>query len=235
MNAIPDYQIFQFSLWRTIAVARTEAGYAIFETPDRFWRERMAEAVLRIVGVGLILAGYIQWFLPDTMLQGNPMLARMVLSGLFMGTGIALYFFASRGFRKEVHFEVLNRQISMGRLNSKDRCLISRQIPMDRIESLFIGRASTDAPMATLNIRLTGLSRAQCIMRGGQSEIEELHRQLSRDIQIAMTIPAEITGPRGRIRPTMLRKTEQARPVSAFRAESCAKSALAFGGGVANI
>lgn len=213
MNAMRDYDILRNTLWRTISVSKTQRGYAVYETPDRFWRERLAEAVLRIVGVSLILVGYIQWFLPDTVLSGNPVLERMALSGLFMGTGITLYLFASRGFRKEVHFEVVARQISIGRLNTKDRCLISRQIPMDRIESLFVVRAGPDHPLATLNVRMKGFPRTYCVMRGAQSEIEELHRQLCRDIKLTLSIP-EPSSSKPRIRPTM----SPGRPVAVFRA-----------------
>lgn len=217
MNALNDYEILKNALWRTISTARTELGYAVFEARDRFWRERLAEAVLRVAGVALILVGYFQWFLPDTVLHGNPVLARMALSAAFMGTGICLYLFASRGFRKEVHFEAGERQLSIGRLNSKDRCLISRQIPLDRIESLIVNRANAQQPLATLNVRLKGFPRSFCIMRGAQSEIEELHRQLCRDVQLALMIPEPGTV-RSRIRPVMHPKTASPKPVPVFRA-----------------
>ncbi len=189
MNAMPDYEILRKASWRTISTAPTAQGYAVFEAADRFWRERMAEAVLRVTGICLILAGYVQWFLPGLIDTGHAVVTGAVLAALFIGTGIALYLFAARGFRRELHFEIAERRLSFGRLNTKDRCMISRQIPLDCIETMIVSRPDADHPLAGLMIRPKGAFQSFCVMRGARSEIEELHRQLCRDIQIANSVP----------------------------------------------
>ncbi len=222
MTAISEHPIFRTALWRTISAIETGQGYSVYEAPDRFWRERMAEAVLRVAGVSLIFASSAPWFVPDAMLRGDPVLARTALAVVFTLTGIALYFFASRGFRKEVRFDADARQIGLCRLNANDRCLVSRQVPLDRIESLIVARATAGRPLAALNLRQKGSPHSICIMRGAQSEIGELHRQLCRDIQVALTLSAPLPRASG-----TGQVAAAVRRVSALRAESPVRRGMA--------
>lgn len=221
MNAMPDYEILRNTTWRTISAAPTGQGYAVYEAADRFWRERMAEKVLRLVGIGLVLAGYVQWFFPGLVTAGDAVVTGAVLAALFISTGVGLYLFAARGFRRELHFEVPERRLSFGRLNTRDRCLISRQIPLESIETMIVSRPDPEHPLAGLMVRPKGSSRSYCVMRGARSEIEELHRQLCRDIHIAVSVPDQPVY----VHPRFSRRLRRRRPGRSFSVGAAASSA----------
>jgi hypothetical protein len=215
MNAATATTDFTTETWGSLHVTATDAGYAVYEAEARFWRERLAESALRLTGMFLILAGYVQWFLPDAMMQGDPMLAHVALSVAFMGTGMGLYFFASRGFRKELHFDMFGKTLGLARLNGKNRSMVNHLIDMDRIESLCVSRAATPMAMASLILRVKGFPRTHCVMRGTPAEIEKLHRQLSRDIRIALTVAdpvAKSRAPQSAWRPVTVRRVTPSRP-----------------------
>jgi len=150
---------------------------------------------LRIVGVCLILAGYVQWFLPDLLIHGHSVVARLALTAAFMGTGLVLYLFASRGFRKEVHFDTHAKRIRMARVNASDHSMISHDFAMADIESLFVNRSAEQPKLASLDMRLKGSARKFSLMRGAPAEIENLHSQLSRDIKIALMLSQKAARP----------------------------------------
>ncbi len=162
------------------------SGYSVYEAEDRFWTERMAEAVLRIAGVLLILFGYVQWFIPASFLQGDPVLARMALSVLFMGTGVGLYLFASRGFRKVLHVDLANRSLGIARVNARHRSLLRRDMPMADIESIFVKRAEDRHELARLDVRSKSAPWTSTVLKGAQEELDDLHRLICQDVRTAL-------------------------------------------------
>ncbi len=175
------------SSWRSVTHQGEAAGYSVFESEDRFWRERAAEGVLRIVGVLAILAGYVQWFLPAELLDGDPIMARMGLSALFMGVGFALYIFASRGFRMMLNVDLTRRRIGWARLNARNLSPVRRTYPMDRVEGFFVQRGgSGPQAMASLRLRLKGGFGPVVLLHGEAAEIEALHRQIVEDMHTAL-------------------------------------------------
>ena len=172
--------------WKTITVLTHASGYSVYEAEERFWRERFAEGALRIAGVLLILAGYVQWFIPAEALQGNPVAARMALSVLFIGTGVGIYIFASRGFRKVLHVDLSNRSVGHARVNTKNRSLVRRDLPMGDIESVFVKRAEERHGLATLNLRTKKAPWISTVLRGAQEELEDLHQVICQDVRVAL-------------------------------------------------
>ncbi len=186
MSKVPLKTNTRPSSWTTISVRTSGDGYSVYEAEERFWRERIAENVLRLSGVFLILAGYLQWFIPSNAYQGDAVLAKMALSVLFMGTGIALYLFASRGFRKVLRVDLDNRRIAMARVNTKNRSLVKRHMPMAEVESLFVKRAGDRHELATLTLRPKGSGECHAVLKGAQDELEELHGMLCADVHKAL-------------------------------------------------
>lgn len=170
----------------SFTASQDDEGYTIVEHEDRFRRERNAEGVLRIVGVLAILAGIAQWFLPGYLPGGETVFARSVLTAAFIGTGLALYVFASRGFRRALRIDVAKRGIGIARLNASGRWLVRREVPMARIESIVVRRPTPKVPQADLCARIKGRSENLTLMRGEPDEIEALHRRLCLDIRLTL-------------------------------------------------
>ena len=161
-------------------------GYELRECGKGFAYERLAEHALRISGALVILAGYAQWFVPETFLRGDPIIARTFLTILFMGTGLAIYLFGSRGFRQMVRLDLKSRELVIARLNSKNRTLIARRLPLRDIESLVIKRPRMHCLQAVLELRLKGVARPRPLLGGNLQDLELIHLRLCRDIRAAL-------------------------------------------------
>ncbi len=188
----------------SITLREAANGYTVRESAGRFWRERLAENVLRLAGVFILLAGILQWFLPAAMLT-EAVLVRTVLAGVFMATGLGVYLFASRGFRHAFSVDLGRRRISHGRLNSRDRSLVARHVPLDRVESIFVQRGKGDGP-AELRMRVKGAVTDHCLLRGARAEMEAMHFRICEDARLTRHL-----GPK-RVRPMKTRGAATARP-----------------------
>ena len=155
-------------------------GYIIREPSARFNNERIAEHVLRLAGSGSILFGYFHWFLPDLVHLGEGMQIRWLLTLAFVGTGLALYIFGARGFRKEVFIDTFQRRITVANVNSRQAGIIRFSFPMSDIESLFVRRGEGTA---ALMMRVKGKDRPHILLRGDSNALDSLHRKFCRDIR----------------------------------------------------
>lgn len=81
--------------WRTLRAVDTSAGYVVCETVSHAKGERLTHAVLRPVGITLILAGFAQWFLPGTLATDGSMRMGLVMMACLVGAGVSAYFLAS--------------------------------------------------------------------------------------------------------------------------------------------
>ncbi len=188
----------------SVVLRETPDGYTARESADRFWRERLAENALRLAGVFILLAGILQWFLPAAMLT-EALLVRTGLAAVFMATGLGVYLFASRGFRHAFSVDIGRRLISHGRLNSKDRCLVARHVPLDEVESVFVQRGTGDGP-SELRLRVKGARADWCLLRGARAEIEAMHSRICEDVRLSRHC-----GPK-RVRSMKTRAIATARP-----------------------
>lgn len=177
--------------WSSLSYQTDDTGYIVYESKARFGRERLTEGVLRIVGALLILGGYVQWFIPEALLAGDPILTRTFLSLAFMAVGWAMYIFASRGFRRMLRFDTKSRVLELARLDSKDRLKGREFIGLARIDSMFIRRGEGCQTHSALFIREKGTRRVLVGLRGRLDELEMLHDALCRDVRMAREIAAK--------------------------------------------
>lgn len=171
---------------RALSVAESTVGYTVTEADQRFLQERVAENILRLFGAFLLMASYMQWFQPDAFLPDVPLPLPLLTTAMCVATGVALYFFASRGFRRMLAVDMGARRLSVARVNSKGRSVIRHTVPMQQIESLFIQRGSAGKPQATLNIRVKGAPGAIALLSGEQDQLEALHSRLCDDMRTAL-------------------------------------------------
>lgn len=170
---------------KTLELNATADRYVATEARNRFRAERFAEDVLRVVGALAIIVGYFHWFIPD--LLGTPefpVSLRMVLTVVFVGTGLGLYVFAARGSQRMIHIDLGARRIFVGRLNRKNRSMFQQRFEFDEIESYFILR-SQFGDQASLGIRIRGRRAPVMGLTGSKAELEELHGTISDIVRLA--------------------------------------------------
>ena len=135
---------------------------------------------MRLVGIFSILLGIAQWFLPNTA-TADLLHGRWILLLLFIGTGVALYFFAHRGFRRELLVDLSKRSVAMARVNSSGRSLVRQIFKMDDVESVFVQRSS-DRDINVLCFRMRGRNLPIAVAQGTRGDVESLHKWLCRVI-----------------------------------------------------
>jgi len=225
----PEIDLSNMANWRSLTTSKKAAGYSVAEAQSRFPRERFAENALRLGGVFLMLAGYVQWFLHGGVLPKTPvqmplqMSVQMpvLLTVLFVGSGLAAYLMARRGFRRALQIEIGKRQIVVARVNSKGRSMIRRSIPMNDVESFYVRRDDKGLAQTTLNVRLKDQSHGVALLAGKQEELQALHTRLCADVHTALgCVPRRVTSRSpGRASKLMRQSVRPSRPNMAIPAE----------------
>ncbi len=169
----------------TLEVSQTPQDFVAREATARFKAERLAEDALRVVGVIAIIAGYLQWFLPEHFGGiGQTVTIRTMLTVAFVGSGLGLFLFATRGFQRWVSLDLAERRVAVGRLNRKNRTITRRKFRFQDIESLVVQR-NRDTRNAALCMRVKGRPAPLICLTGSTEELEALHRDISEIIQHA--------------------------------------------------
>ncbi|MDJ0826463.1 MAG: hypothetical protein QNJ16_13245 [Rhodobacter sp.] len=203
MTDVPIANLGELVQCRSIAAFETQEGYTVAEAEDRFFKKRIAEAVFRALGLTLIVVGSFQWLLPEALLPDVVLVYRAVFTAVTTGFGFLLYFLGVRGFHKALCVDTDGRRISLARLNARGRSMVQREMPMRKIESLFVDRRAGDRSTSDLRVRLAGRPGSVSLMSGASPEIELLHRRLCLDIRLTLATapvqPARVKRPAGRV------------------------------------
>ena len=162
---------------------KTSWGYIVREKADRFDHETVLEASCRFLGFVLVLCAYAQWFLPGLMFNGDAVAMKGALSFFLCGTGVAVYWFASRGLRGELEVDQTRRELRLVSLNSRGHKRLRARICMRDIESAFLRRTKeADAP-AFLMVRLRRGGAPIKLATGLEDELMELQQRLKTDVK----------------------------------------------------
>ena len=171
--------------WRSLELDESEHAFQAREATVRFQALRLVERVLRAFGALGIVAGYLQWFAPASLgLMELTLSMRMLLTVAFVGTGFAFYLYAVRGSQRMIRLDRAARRVSVGRINSKNRSILTRHHGFDDIESFFVQRRRGQ-DQAALCFRPRGSTAAVVVLTGSSVELEALHAKISEGIQMS--------------------------------------------------
>ncbi|NRB01150.1 MAG: hypothetical protein HRU32_15295 [Rhodobacteraceae bacterium] len=164
----------------TLSVSETFWGYIVYETAERFDRESVAEGVLRFLGLILILSAYGQWLIPGSILTDDVIVMKLAISVIFVVFGIALYWFANRGFRTEWQIDASRREIRMATRNGRGNSKLVSRIPMSDVESAFVKRGQTQSHMF---FRLRGVPDPMHVLSGSEADLRDFYERLRHDMR----------------------------------------------------
>jgi len=173
---------------KTLEIQESVSGYTIYEAQPQLMRSKTTECAMRFVGLALILAGYVHWFLPGLPLYAASLPMALMTMACTVGAGVSLYFFASRGFRRVVHIDMGARAVTLARINFRERSAICRKIGFDDLQSLFVKRAARGQSPAQLNIRVRGTGQGFSVLHGDRGELEALHSRICRDVRASIDV-----------------------------------------------
>ncbi len=188
--------------WNSVSFMTTKSGLTAREQSDRFNFEAMTELVLRLAG-GLMVAGStLLWLILPMHASTEQILSHSALSTLFAATGLFVYAYGTRGFRRQMSLDAIKGTLSLTKINMNEKGRVARDIDLDAIESLFLRRPAVRSAPASLYIRVHESEDPLLALTGNTEELEVIHQDLCEIIQASDTPSPTPRRPRAKKRLT---------------------------------
>lgn len=176
MNALSE------DFWGTIdAKAAAEGGLFVRETHWGFIArqdldvfDRVMEAALKVVGLGLVPVGAGLMFVHGSQGVFGLIFADVGLPIAFILIGLALFLHASRGFRKEIQVDALNREVRLGVANAGGSFRCRRSFQARDIDSAFLLRSRQTGRPSVLNLRLRKTPRPIVLLEAPEKALQPI-------------------------------------------------------------
>lgn len=167
-----------------IIVHETHWGMIIRDTDAGNRLDHLAEGLLKILAVAVLFASVLPRVLAGDGLGGTVVTTQMSLSAAFLATGIGIYVYAGRGFRREVHLDGIQREVRFATRNSRNISTIRRQIPMMHVQSCFLKRTKSKKAAAQLLLRLISSGQPFLIASGEEHNLVPVLEQMDDLIKV---------------------------------------------------
>ena len=176
MNALSE------DFWGTLdANAAAKGGLFVREThwgfiarQDASGSEQTFEVLFKTVGLALIPVGAAMMFVLGELPLSGLLMANIGLPIAFVIVGLALYLHASRGFRKEIQVDSLNREVRIGTVNRQGSFHRRKTFAAREIDSAFLARSRVANRPSTLNLRLREIARPVALIHGPEAALQPL-------------------------------------------------------------
>ena len=127
-----------------------------------------------ITMLGGLLIGYLSplpfhvWMFSGSLLSG----------GVLVASGLALYAFGTRGFRRQLIVDANKSEVEFGRVNSNGKCRIATTVSFGQIESIFVKKASDAMGNTGMMMRVRGHNTPIMLLAGEESDLRGMHEQI---------------------------------------------------------
>ena len=169
--------------WTTIDFTSTPLGLLAQERFERFRLEALSELVLRLSGGLMVAVSTVLWLILPNAPGSEQMISHGILAGFFSATGLFVYTYGSRGFRRQLALDARCRVLTLTKVNMNDRGRILRRIRLNEIESLFLRRPAERSQHAALFVRTRRNAMPLLALTGTREELERIHSELCRTIR----------------------------------------------------
>jgi hypothetical protein len=151
-------------------------GFVALERIERFKAEVIAELALR--SIGIILAVSPVFFLAAVLTTTGVMPAPniTVMSALCSASGLVLYAYGSRGFRRQMRLDTRNGFVSVANINVNGNARVEYRVDQRDIKSIYVQRSESQGDTAKLCLRVKGRYAPITLITGGSDEVRVLHR-----------------------------------------------------------
>lgn len=169
----------EFVELQSIATQTAPLRLTAIERFERFKLEPMTELVLRVAGILAIAASILVMILqPFTTSAGQVVLSNAMLAAMCAATGLLLYAYGTRGFRREFRLDTAAKTLTLTKVNIRGRSRMGRIIDIDDIESIFARRPGKSGEMAVLQIRLADHPAPIAVISGQFEDLRALHVEM---------------------------------------------------------
>ena len=152
-----------------ITFREIERGYAL---------SKVFEYCFMFLGLVAMLGGLLIGYLSPLPFHVWMFNGSMVSGGVLIASGLALYAFGTRGFRRQLIVDTDSREVEFGRVNSNDNCRIATTFSFDQIESIFVKKASDAMGNTGLMLRVRGHSTPIMLLAGEEADLRGMHENI---------------------------------------------------------
>jgi hypothetical protein len=163
-------------------VSRTRLGYTVRQIGQTAERATLVERLSALSGLALMALALGDLFFPQTQVIQDQRATLMAISAAVMTAGVAFLWIAIRGLRYEVKFDLDGRKMHYMACNHLGGRRVLRTLDFDEIGSAFVRRAIGSGELSRLYVRVGDSEDVIEVARGGDTELKNLHSQLSKDL-----------------------------------------------------
>ena len=179
--------------WSTVSMMTSADGLTAREDSRRFKIEILTEIVLRLFGGLLVVCAPVLWVVMQSNDVGNTMISGTLLAAIAVATGLVVYAYGTRGFRRQLSLDARNGTLALTKVNINNQGRVVRTLDLDDVESLFLRRPATRGAMAALCVRMSGGQTPLLALTGEMDELSNIHADLCEIISGTDPLPGQIT------------------------------------------
>lgn len=196
--------------WSTVSLTANALGLTARERFERFRPEAIAEMALRLAGGLMVATSTILWLILPVNEASGRIVSHGLLAALFTASGLCLYAFGTRGFRRQVSLDAKRKTLTLTKININEQGRMVRTLGLQQVESLFLWRPAARTGPAALYVRLRDHDAPILALTGHTEELQGVHRQLC-DIIQRSGAEAEATPRPRRMKPDFARRLQAIR------------------------
>lgn len=168
---------------RSIKASRRAANYRARETEGYFRTSTQSEAILRFIGIVILLGALIQWLLPQSETP-EMMMTKVGLAVAFSVIGLAVYTYSMRGSRYEIELDPTAKTLSLSRLDRRNNVRSAKNFSLSDIKSIYVQKGDSIGAPSKMRLRLRDQDKEITALRGNYNDVELMHRALCRSIRL---------------------------------------------------
>lgn len=160
-----------------LRIRKTNWGFAVTDMSDRI-QSKSLEMALKVMGLILVPLGLALPFLRATTTNSGYDLHSIGVASASALIGIALFFYANRGFGTEMRVDPHKREVRIGSINAKGDFRASRTFQVSKAQSFFLMRSSSPLK-AQLCTRGRDGRQVIKLLNGSEAELIPLLERMS--------------------------------------------------------
>lgn len=160
----------------------TRWGFVATERPSRVGLGQVREFVLKLGAGAVLVVAAAQWLLPGSLLSGDVIVMKLVLTAAPGAAAAAIFQFADRGFVAEIQVDAAMREVRIGTRNLRGLSHVRKRIAMHDIEECF-ARPSAGDGLMEICLRVAGHAEPVRIAAGSVTDLAPFLERLTRDLR----------------------------------------------------
>ncbi len=167
-----------------LAMRDTHWGFTVSEKGGAMDRAGLAETSLKSLAFLAATIGGVVPLIDTSMVEALPLVQRIGLSVGFVAVGVAVFFYALRGFRTELQVDTARKTLRIGSRNNAGGFHERRRLSVKEVESLFLQRERGRS--ARLALRVKGGIQPVRLFEGREAEMVTFLERITLAIRAEM-------------------------------------------------